>query len=647
MATLHLNPIIDGCERHVKEWFLDSDGVTLVGALDGSSDNVKLTVQGSSLSYSIDGRCDITKEIIYFANSQLTDHVVRGFLPDAYNRVFLPEESVTFSYSATAKESQFDRQLNYIWMTCPAPKALSFCNKWSRDSGNWWGLMIPDPLPLYEVVGDFRQGAFQLAFTHFDGTCYEGRYPRATFHFGLDDENGILDPYVDYYRQNGYLDEQKKSWDWWSKPLFCTWGQQEYMENSFGFDDNPLTASALTQWTDKLALSTGSREFNIIIDALWFDHFGDYHAHWGRFGGNAGLRQWIDRMKELGHRVILWYTPLWVTTESRIVAENPHYLVRDLSGEPAKVTNTEIFDHLYLLDCSRADVQAHMKETIRRMLSSDADCLNADGFKIDMNYYGPVAGKHQIHSKEWGIGELLWYNLVKFIHAESIRHKEDAFLTLSGAEPYLQKVAPVQRLNDLFPVHQESPAMWYKRAELVKRMLPGVLIDVDGWPNSRIRAAEYSIVSAAFGIPVTYHVDGFDTKEKLGESDYNRLRAIWNAYRHAPIRSDMEITIDSQHQRYFRTYTSGPLSGFYSALSLHGRVLAAYREDSAIIAAISDMAIEIPLPPRIQLEGIYKGVEKDLLAIPFQYNEEDHTVIFKVEDCSKGLMGYTISYKLQ
>ncbi|MDG0794288.1 hypothetical protein OMP38_28205 [Cohnella ginsengisoli] len=86
-----------------------------------------------------------------------------------------------------------------------------------------------------------------------------------------------------------------------------------------------------------------------------------------------------------------------------------------------------------MLDCSREDVRAHIRSTVRYLLSDEADALNADGFKIDMNYYGPVGGKHAIDNYEWGIGEKLWYELVRLIGTEAAAVKADAFRLGGGS----------------------------------------------------------------------------------------------------------------------------------------------------------------------------------------------------------------------
>ncbi|THF76739.1 alpha-galactosidase [Cohnella fermenti] len=629
-----LNPILDGFPLPVSSW--KREGESLLGELPDVRFRVKLTAGESQIEYTLDGTSSFHGEIRYFAGTEWTDSVVRGFLPDHYNRVFQSGESAEFSFGAAAKESQFDRGLERIWMTCPAPKTLAFRDKWA-DEGPWWGVIVPDPLPTYETIAGFRQGRFDLAFTHFCGVAYNGRFPKVQFHFGLDSETAVLDRYVDYYRENGYLRERGQGFEWWSRPIFCTWGQQEYLEGSCDFEANPMTESSLADWVDRLEEKTGGHPFTLIVDSHWFDHYGEYGVHPGRFGNVARFRGLIDSFKERGHKVVLWYTPLWVSKTSRLVREHPEYLVKDLDGNLGRVTNTEIYDFVYLLDCSRRDVREHIRGTVRYLLSEEEGCLNADGFKIDMNYYGPVGGKHAIDNYDWGIGEKLWYELIRFIGTEAESLKADAFLTLSGAEPYLQPWAPAQRLNDLFPVVPESPDPWYRRAALVNKMLPGVLIDVDGWPSARTRSAEYWMVSPTFGVPVTYHLDGFDTKEKFGEADFARMRAAWNVYSNAPITTDMAVHIDPDRRTFYRKYRSGPLAGFFSAIALHNSCLLTYSENLLMAASIADMVVEAPLPPGRTVASAYKRMSGINVLLDWEENGEAGTVRFRVEDCGKGI----------
>ncbi|MNO34210.1 Melibiase [compost metagenome] len=643
--TLKLNLEINGFMLQITAWRLDQ-GV-LFGQLDGSDLEVKLSAADQVLEYTIAGTSDHYASIGYFTGSSLPDTVLRGFLPDYANKLFQSHESVTLSYSATAKESQFDRNLQPIWMTCPAPKTVAFNHKWTYEDQNWWGLILPDPLPVFEAVINKQEDRFQVAFTYFHGASYQFKFPRIQFHFDLCSEEAILERYLDYYKSRGYLDEQAPYYEWWSRPLFCTWGQQEYLEKSCDFQDNPMTASSLDTWVQSLEDLADNKQFTIIVDSHWFNHYGEFKVHSQRFGTAEQFRAQIDRLKVQGHKVVLWYTPLWVSPDSSLVQEHPEYLVKDMNGDFAKVTNTEIYDYLYLLDCSREDVRAHIKQTIRFMLSEEADCLNADGFKIDMNYYGPIAGKHQMYSYDWGIGEVLWANLLKLIKEEAIQYKQDAFLTLSGAEPYLQPFAPAQRLNDLFPVVTDSPKAWYKRARLVSKMLPGVLIDVDGWPSTRSRSRDYWFVSSAFGIPVTYHIDGFDNKELLSPEDANLLKAVWNAYMNAPVTPDMELIIDPEQDVFCRKYTKGPLKGFYSAISLQQHVLVVYNENQAIAVSNKSMVTQIPVPPGKEIAEIYQKEAAHAVSVDYQVvpSADGKLVQFSMNSSESGIVGYYIEFK--
>lgn len=295
-----------------------------------------------------------------------------------------------------------------------------------------------------------------------------------------------------------------------------------------------------------------------------------------------------------------------------------------------------------MFDLTKPEVKEHIKGILKYMLSEEEGCLNADGFKMDMNYFGPIAGKHALYDYSWGIGDLFWYSTVKFIHETSVKFKKDVFFTLSGAEPYLQKYAPSQRLNDLFDTDELSS--WYKRAYLVNKMLPGVIIDVDGWPSCRKKSTEYWMVSPTFGAPVTYHAYGFDSKEKLTDQDYNRLKAAWWVYNNSPVTNDMDIHIDPDNNVFYRKYTKGSLKGFYSALSIMNRCLVTYSESCAMLASICDMPVEIPLPQGQLIKKVVKlskGIEQ---FVEYVYYNETHTILLKVEDSGKGIDCYKVYY---
>lgn len=634
MSNLNLNPIIDGFLYEIDQWDRKENNI-LEATLKGGEYSILLYVKENGIEYSISGRCGNIKELKLFPGTYLGDTVVKGFIPDHYNRIFTPFEKVRFAYSATAKEPQLNYGLTRLWVTSPAPKVLSFINRWEAENGEWWGLMIPGPLPVYEILADYDMANFQLTFSNYLGTAINSEFPKVIFEFGLKNGNSILDRYLNYYKEKGYIDENKKMYDWWARPIFCTWGEQEYREKSWDFQKNPLTKDTLLDWVENLENRTGSVDFNIIVDLPWFESIGDHGTHPGRFGGTGEFGKLIQLLKQKGHKVILWYTPLWVSPHAKIAEEHPEYLLKDYEGNFAKIENTEIFDYLYLFDLTKPEVKEHVKRVIRYILSDKEGCLDADGLKMDMNYYGPVAGKHAVHDDSWGIGDLFWYNTVKFIYEASVKHKEDVFITLSGAEPYLQKYAPSQRLNDLFDT--DEPTNWYKRAYLVNKMLPGVIIDVDGWPSCRKKSEEYWMVSPTFGVPVTYHAYGFDSKEKLTHADYHRMKAAWKVYNNAPVTNDMEFYIDPENNIFHRKYVKGALKGFYSALAIMNRCLVTYNEECAMLASVCDMPVEIPVPEGRTVEKVTKLLNGTEHLVHYTYSDETHTVLFKVEDCGKGI----------
>jgi len=175
-------------------------------------------------------------------------------------------------------------------------------------------------------------------------------------------------------------------------------------------------------------------------------------------------------------------------------------------------------------------------------------------------------------------------------------------------------------------------------------MLPGVIIDVDGWPSCRKKSKEYWMVSPTFGIPVTYHAYGFDSKEKLTDSDYNTLKSAWLVYGNSPISNDMDIKIDPENNVFYRKYKNGALKGFYSALSIMKSC--PYSEDCAKLAAIRDMAVEIPIPKGYDVEKVVSQSNGEETDVEYIFNCETNSILMKVEDCGKGIDCYKIYYSL-
>ena len=89
-----------------------------------------------------------------------------------------------------------------------------------------------------------------------------------------------------------------------------------------------------------------------------------------------------------------------------------------------------------------------LKDGIRRMLSSEKGCYNADGFKIDGTNSQPAGCDLKNHGSVWG-HELL-RQFLGTLYDESKKIKEDALISVFTANPYYHDVCDMVRLGDLY-----------------------------------------------------------------------------------------------------------------------------------------------------------------------------------------------------
>ena len=230
---------------------------------------------------------------------------------------------------------------------------------------------------------------------------------------------------------------------------------------------------------------------------------------------------------------------------------------------------------------------------------------------------------------------MVFRRALEFIHQEATRINPECFLTISGVESYLQPFPSAVRLNDLFNVNDAGA--WYRRAELVTRLMPGVAIDVDGWPAALTKFREYPFVASAFGAPVTYYLDGTDVGEVIfTETEINRLASVWNTYANAPIGSNDRILIDAESDIFERRDAEGRLR----AVSIARRAFVSYGE-TIRVAANSDIAVAIPLEPNATIKEA-SCVRRDGTRAPCPFHQEGARVLLYAEDSGKGILYYEL-----
>jgi hypothetical protein len=586
--SVNLVPEIDGKRIAVSRWCCL--GNQYIGEA-GDNSRIVVTVSGKSIQYRVDGNFGYVDRLTYFGNT-LLDQVIfcRGFSNDR-NNVMDPANS-PFEMRVGASTNpvhQRDSMCEQTWHLTPQPRAFGLRLKGLRDEEfPWIGMSIPGALPVVCTVFKCKSVLFDITFEGYYAANNSGNLPAVYIVVDLEDGCSILKEHATISHVLGLIRRDKPYYEWWSRPILCTWGEQMQLHSAWDPNLTALNRENVHRWVELLENKMGANDFTIIIDVPWFTHYGDFRVN-KRFGNERCMRELIDSLHEKGHRVLLWFCAYDVSLEADLARDMPFTLVKNRNEEPAIS-----FCNLYIRDYSHPDTRRHVKEVIRYCLSGDQGCLNADGFKIDFNFNTPDPRETICYDLNWGVGDQLWYEVVKFLHTTAHAIKEDALLTFSGVDPFVQPFVDMLRLNDEFT---EEVDAWMERARKGHLCLPETLVDSDGWYMLPRKARDYWIVSPVVSVPDVYSVSMFDGEIPMQEDDYNLLASVWEAYDNCPITPDMEVVVRPEEDEIYRLHSDGALKGFYSALCIGKKCLVTYSDEQICIAASKECVMEIPLPP--------------------------------------------------
>ena len=605
--------------------------VARAGGFTGRTADPQVTVEidgeGDALRVELRGPFGAADAVVYFRGSRIEAPFGRAFVPDCDNRRFSTRdrEEIFLTNSGMILQKQVAKR--DLWMIAPPPHILSF----GDDGPGWFGFSIPEAMPVVATRVTCDKGAFDLTFQQYSPAHDGGRLPRVHLAAGLGDAKAIIDVHRAHGERLGLIDTAKRTWDWWHNPLYCTWGDQCYLQKTAPqtLSDSiaiPFSEELMQRWADGIR-SVYAGEVNYIVDAGWFDHLGDFTPRAASFGSAADFRRALAALKAKGFRVILWFTPFWVQPGSTVEREHPEYLLRRRDGRIYRDP-----DNRAMLDHSRADVREHTRGRIEFMLGE----LDADGFKIDMNYVHPLMSDVVLHDGAWSHGNRICLEVTRFIHACATAVKPDAFITISGIEGYLQPFTSSVRLNDLFEV--DNARAWYDRAELVTRLMPHVPIDVDGWPSSAAKMREYQFVSPVFGAPVTYYIEGIDIgPARMGMAELNRLASVWHVYAQAPCEHGMVVTVDADADRFERRSPDGSRR----AVALQRSALATYGTSTVFITANCDRAVAVPLDDAAAWTEAWR-VHRDGRRERVPLHHDGGHAVLRVEDAAGGILCYEL-----
>ena len=527
-----------------------------------------------------------------------------------------------------------------------------------RSGIAWWGvgtIGIPDTYNGLGVV--IGRSSFAARYeTGSQASAQENGIsgPVLGFYFG-DNPDEIL---ANYRTSLPLLkvrpDSGKTSPAWWSRPIYCTWGDQAYAarmrEGRLDESDAPryATEKDIDRWLgiaarEKLPIGT------VILDLGWMTGYGDFQPNPKHF---SDLRAYIDKLHAKGLHVLLWIPMYEATgtlfnldkTSSDVAGKHPEWLVHTREGKV-----TDIFDY------TNPNARDYLRSRIRYMLSPEPSGLNADGLKVDFIDRLPDPAVSTFHDPSWGIGEAMSAKVMELIYTSAKEIKADALIDSSFMNPLFHAWQDVIRLND--DVSNAGETYWWRAWAA---SVNGVhLIDGDDWWAMERYFVPLTLAKSAWGIPNLYALEfrgslGTDAASgsasggypmEISQNSYRQVQAILDVYEHAPADGTQEPTVDPVIQKAGRKYTEGPLKGFFAAQTLNfGHVLVSYGPQRAELTSIADGDVSVPLPQGFVPHGIFavdfSGKKKEIV-----FKQQDGLVTFGVEDSAKGTHSYEIEYQ--
>ena len=587
---------------------------------------MSITRGATSLCVELCGAFGPPQDVSYFTDSKIAASHAHAFIPDVYLGYFPMAQDRTFTLTNQAAMRQRLGLKEELWMLAPPPHVIGF----GTHEGAGFSFSIPECLPSDAMQVVMQKRTLRINFLHHVASCDGGRLPRVYIDLGVDSRATMLDRHLGHARELGLVVANKPQPAWWHNPLYCTWGDQCRLALHGTPQNMSLTRERILGWADKIRTFYAD-EVNLIIDDGYFHSWGDFRVRPDLYATVDAFRELIAELKRRNFRVILWYAPFWVDKRAATVTEHPEWILHRPDGTLLDETGDWKNKHHY--DWTHPGLREYKRTLFRHFLTD----LGADGFKIDMTYACPPTKDVVPHDPTWAAGNLFCKRVVEFIHTEAKAIKPDVFLTVNGVESYLQPFASAVRLNDLFNLTDATK--WYERAELVARVMPGVAIDVDGWPAAPCKLREYPFVASVYGAPVSYYLDGTEVGDvDFTEADINRMASVWATYSHAPVHGDEKIIIDAEAGRFERRDATDRLR----ALSLERRVFITYGDQAIRVTANTAMAVAVPLEKGV---AVSKGVRvnRDGTRGPVTLHHEAGRVLFFAEDAGDGILYHELT----
>lgn len=356
---------------------------------------------------------------------------------------------------------------------------------------------------------------------------HDYRIPRVIVAFPEDEYSAITD-FRRHLEELGLYTPCRPSWDelpeWWKYPQFCTYGDQ-LIERRVGqlIDD-----AWVREFVDRSERDFGVEHMVICIDDSWqLPHSIGPAVDTKRF---PDLRKLIDDMHARGHRVMLWYTPMFEKTSNGIPSRAAELGV--LSADAMTSPYFDNFPGCYAIDYTSDGAEQFLRETAEILFGDGEGQLNADAVKLDFlaNLRDPAKATSYAHP-ELGIGMREYYRYYSLFRSAAKAVKPDVMLNATLNDPRFEHLIDVSRLHDTHSGEEEKE----RRARMMALACPDLPIDTDGALMMPDWLRRNHISAAICGLHSIYYTYAIGRPELLlSEKEKKAIGALVSMTVHRP-----------------------------------------------------------------------------------------------------------------
>ncbi len=397
-----------------------------------------------------------------------------GFDDTGWLNYFSPEAD---SYHKNPPMIDIRADRDNQWIFCPAPLNFSM-----ETAAGWLSIGLAELAPITQFGMD--AGSIWLDYSWHKIANKETSLfwlPALIFTFNNSGWDAIGD-YTRYLQENQYIKTQNSNSatnNWWAQPILSTWGEQT-VQNITNKNPNFNTRWVRDYIVKQMAVYPQTT-FTIVLEHQWQEILGDPKPS-KQFSDLKELIKWCHQQ---GHKVVL----LWKAW----TAEN-----KSLAQEMG-ITDGDF------VDATHPDFATYVKHCCAAMLSAADTALNADGLKIAdvFRVRNPLKANYKDSTRGIGLEEAYMYLKTFYDQAKFI--KSDALIMGFAPNPHFRNVQDMVCINE----DLDDRLRREKRARIISKSLPEILIDGDASDMSSQLALYHYVTSSIYSTPQIEYLTKF------------------------------------------------------------------------------------------------------------------------------------------